>query len=103
MTEQNDCLTESGKGQAERLGKDWRDVHIDVLYSSTLQRAHNTALRIAKHNRDATLEVITDDQYVEKKQGQGVIDALRDGDRTRATALYTGLLPGQSGITPRDY
>ena len=102
MTEENDSLTAAGKGQAERLGKDWRDVHIDVL-SSILQRAHHTALQIAKHNRDATLEVITDDKYVEKKQGQGVIDALRAWDQQRATSLYTGLLPGQSGITPRDY
>ena len=102
MTEEQDYLTEYGREQAERLGKDWRDVHIDVLHASTLQRAHDTALPIAKHNHNATLEVITDDRYVERKMGQAVIDALHAGDSERAT-LYTGLSPGQSGTTPRGY
>jgi len=103
MTEENDHLTSHGRGQAQRLGKDWEDVRIDVLHASTLQRAHHTALQIAKHHRDATLEVITDDRYVERKTGQAVIDALRAVNQQRAATLYTGLSPSQSGTTPRDY
>jgi probable phosphoglycerate mutase len=103
MTDEQDYLTEYGRGQAERLGKDWRDVHIDVLHASTLQRAHDTALQIAKHNHNATLEVITDVRYVERKMGQAVLDAIHAGNTERASDLYTGLSRGQSGTTPRGY
>jgi probable phosphoglycerate mutase len=102
-TDERDTLTEYGRQQAERLGKEWRDVHIDVLHSSTLQRAHDTALQIAKHNHNATLEVVTDDQYVERKMGQAVIDAINEGRIERASDLYTGLWRGSSGVTPRGY
>jgi Histidine phosphatase superfamily (branch 1) len=54
MTEENDHLTQHGRGQAERLGRDWKDVRIDVL-ASTLQRAHRTALEIAKYHCDDIL------------------------------------------------
>jgi broad specificity phosphatase PhoE len=68
-----------------------------------LQRAHHTALEIVKYHSDDTLEVITDDRYVERKPGSAVADAIRAGNRVQATALYNGLSPGQSGTTPRDY
>jgi broad specificity phosphatase PhoE len=103
MTDEQDYLTEYGRGQAERLGKDWRDVYIDVLHASTLQRAHATALQIAKHNHNATIEVITDARYVEREMGQAVIDAIRAGYTERASDLYTGLSRGQSGTTPCGY
>src|ERR1700677_5003616 len=103
MTDEQDYLTEYGRGQAECLRKDWRDVHIDVLHASTLQRAHATALQIAKHNHNATLEVITNDRYVERKMGQAVIDAIRAGYTERASDLYSGLSRGESGTTPRGY
>ena len=79
MTDEQDYLTEYGRGQAERLGKDWRDVHIDAVHASTLQRAHDTALQIAKHNHNANLKVITKHIYVERKMGQAVIDAILAG------------------------
>ncbi|KIM85988.1 hypothetical protein PILCRDRAFT_816529, partial [Piloderma croceum F 1598] len=103
MTEENDHLTQYGREQAERLGKDWKDVRIDVLRASTLQRAHHTALEIAKYHCDDTLEVITKKGYVERKPGSAVTDALRAGNQERAATLYNGLSPGQSGPTPRDY
>jgi len=101
--EENDHLTDYGRGQAERLGKDWRDVHIDALRTSPLKRAYETALAIAKHNQDTTLEVIQNDKYVERKPGQEVIDALRYGYDERAVTLFTGVPFGRSGETPRDY
>jgi probable phosphoglycerate mutase len=101
--EENDHLTDYGRDQAERLGKDWRDVHIDVLLTSTLKRAYETALVIAKHNQDATLEAVQNDRYVERKPGQEVIDAIRAGYEERAATLYTGIPSGQSGVTPRHY
>ncbi|KIM90661.1 hypothetical protein PILCRDRAFT_811113 [Piloderma croceum F 1598] len=64
-----DSLTEYGREQAERLGNNWKDVHIDALHASTMQRAHDTALRIAKHNHDTTLKVTTDDRYEEWNRG----------------------------------
>ena len=103
VTDEKDLLTEYGREQAESLGKNWKDVHIDVLRSSTLQRAHDTALQIAKHNHNATLEVKADSIYVERKQGQAVIDALKAWNPERASDLYTGLSRYESGITRRVY
>jgi probable phosphoglycerate mutase len=68
-----------------------------------LKRAHLTALQIAKHNHDATLEVTTDDTYVERRMGQAVIDALYAGRIATAMTLYRGLSPDQSGVIPRDH
>ena len=101
--EENDHLTNDGRGQVERLGKDWRDVHIDALHTSTLERAYETALAIAKHNQDANLEVIQNDIYVERKTGQAVIDAIRGGYKERAATLYSGIPSGRNGVTPRGY
>jgi broad specificity phosphatase PhoE len=103
VTEKNDSLTRRGMEQAEQLGNDWKDVRIDVLQSSTLQRAHLTALGIARHNHDTTLEVATDDIYVERRMGQAVIDALYAGDGTKAMKLLNGSSPGQDMIILRDH
>ena len=51
-------LTNLGNEEAECLGKNWSDVHIDALHTSTLECAYDTALAIAKHNKDTNLEVI---------------------------------------------
>jgi broad specificity phosphatase PhoE len=103
VTDEDDSLTEYGRQQAERLGNDWKNVHIDALHASTLQRAYDTALQIAKHNRDANLEFTTNGIYVERKMSQAVIDAIRAGHTERAATMYTGLRRGQSGTTPRNY
>jgi len=103
VTEKDNSLTSNGMEQAKRLGNDWKDVRIDALQSSTLQRAHLTALEIARHNHDATLKVATDDIYVERRMGQAVIDAIYAGDRTKAMKLLNGFSPGQQVIIPRDH
>ena len=101
--EGDDHLTNLGKEQAERLGKNWSDVHIDPLHTSTLERAYDTALAIAKHNKDTNLKVIQKEIYVERKSGQAVIDAVCAGCMEQAETLYYGIPSGGSGATPRDY
>ena len=83
MADEDDPLTERGRKQAEHLGKDWKDVHIDVLYSSTLQRAHDTALQISTQNH-ACPEVEKSPLFVERKMGQAVIEWALAGNLERA-------------------
>ena len=92
-----------GKEQAERLGKNWSDVHIDALHTSTLEHAYDTALAIAKHNKDTNLKVIQKEIYVERKSGQAVIDAVHAGHMEQAETLYYSIPSGRSGATPRNY
>lgn len=103
VTEKDDSLTKGGRRQAEQLGNNWKHVNIDALLSSTLQRAHLTALQIIEHNDDTTLKVTTDDRYIERRMGQAVVDALRTGYPTIAMSLCSGLSPDQSGSISRDY
>jgi broad specificity phosphatase PhoE len=102
ICDENDPLTEVGKRQAERLGNDWKDVHIDGLYSSTLDRAYDTACQIRTQN-PASPEVIKSPLLVERKMGQEVIELGRAGHSESAGILYTGIGRYQSGPTPRGY
>ena len=101
--DEDNHLTDRGREQVERLGQNWKDVHIDALHSSSLERAYETARAIAKHNKDPNLEVEPNDRYIERKMGEAVINAIRTRDLERATTLYTGIRYGFSGVTPRDY
>jgi broad specificity phosphatase PhoE len=103
VTEKDNFLTGRSMEQAEQLGNDWKDVHIDALQFSTLQCAHLTALEIARHNHDATLKVATDDIYIERRMGQAVIDALYAGDLTKAMTLQNGFSPDQEVLIPCDH
>ena len=87
---EDDTLTNMGRRQIERLGENWSDVHINALHSSTLEHAYETALAIAKHNKDTDLEVMQKEIYVERKPGQAVSDAIRAGFVERAARLYYG-------------
>ncbi|MCQ2218337.1 MAG: histidine phosphatase family protein [Paludibacteraceae bacterium] len=58
----NSNLTPLGIKQAEALGKRLKDEHIDVIYTSPLQRAYDTA-ELIKGNRD--IEIITRDGLME--------------------------------------
>ena len=102
-SEGDNHLTNLGNEEAECLGKNWSDVHIDVLHTSTLECAYDTALAIAKHNKDTNLEVIWKEIYVERKSGQVVIDAVCAGRMEQAETLYYGIPSGRSGTTPHDY
>jgi len=99
----DDPLTEYGKQQIEHLGHDWKDVHIDAIYSSTFQSAYYSALQIAKHNHDPTLEATKSPLLDDRRKGQAVINALLTGNSESAATLYMRLKPGQNGATPRDY
>jgi broad specificity phosphatase PhoE len=50
IKDDDDPLTSYGRIQAEALGEQWSNVHIDCLYSSDLSRALDTAREISKHN-----------------------------------------------------
>ena len=81
-------LTNLGKEQAEHLGKNWSDVHINALHTSTLECTYDTALAIAKNNKDTNLKVlIWKEIYVKRKLGQVVINAVRAGCMEQAETL----------------
>ena len=96
-------LTNLGKEQAEHLGKNWSDIHINALHTSTLECTYDTALAIAKNNKDTNLKVIQKEIYVKRKLGQVVIDAVRAECMEQAETLYYSILSGRSGVTPCDY
>ena len=52
---EKDCLTELGHNQAEAAAKRLESVHFDKLFSSSMGRAYETALHIAK-NRESEVE-----------------------------------------------
>lgn len=68
---QNSPLTELGKKQALWLGERIKDLEIDVIYSSPLGRAYNTA-ELIRGNRD--IEIIIHDDLKEMKMG--IIEGL---------------------------
>ncbi|KIM90368.1 hypothetical protein PILCRDRAFT_1681 [Piloderma croceum F 1598] len=96
-------LTAYGRQQAEGLGHDWKDVHIDALYSSTSPCAYDTALQIAEHNHDTTLKAAKGSLFDNRRMGQQVIAAIHAGDTELAANLYMGLRPSENGATPRHY
>ncbi len=52
-------LSERGQQQARALGESLANVHLDAVFSSGLQRAHDTAKAILEHH-DVDLQVIED-------------------------------------------
>jgi len=99
----DDPLTSYGRLQAEQLGREWKNVHIDALYSSTLERARDTALQISTQSQvhiEPRLEVNQDPFFVERKAGDAVNELARCGRMEAAGDLYMGV---RTGVTPRDY
>ncbi|MEE1541372.1 MAG: histidine phosphatase family protein, partial [Paludibacteraceae bacterium] len=62
----NSNLTELGVSQAKALGKRLEDIDIDIIYSSSCQRALDTAMH-ARGNRD--LQIIAEDDLREINLG----------------------------------
>ena len=60
-------LSEEGRQMAENAYKEYKDVHIDVCYSSPLSRAKETANIVLK---DRNIPIITDDRLVEMSFGE---------------------------------
>jgi len=48
----NSPLTENGREQVRLLGERFRDIEVDIIYSSDLRRAHHTALGISRAKND---------------------------------------------------
>ncbi len=59
-------LNENGKELAIITGQNLADTHIDIIFSSPLKRAHETA-KLIKNNRD--IEIIVDDRLRELNFG----------------------------------
>jgi len=59
-------LNDTGRRQAERLGRVMADARLDAVYSSDLERAHDTARALARH---AKLPVRTDTSLRERAFG----------------------------------
>lgn len=63
----NSPLTKQGIERAEELRDRLKDIEIDIIYSSPIERALNTA-NILKGNK--SVEVVTDDNFVEMSFGE---------------------------------
>jgi len=101
----NSVLSERGRAQARAVGERMRNERFDVLYSSDLQRAHDTAKAIA----DATGRTIVLDARL-RERAFGVFEGLlHDEIKTRYPEEYARYrtrdpdytAPG--GETPRQF
>jgi broad specificity phosphatase PhoE len=66
-----DPLTETGRLQADSLGRDWAGTHIDHLLSSSRQRARDTAKALSSHN-EGHPEIDIHLRLVERRYGARV-------------------------------
>lgn len=54
-------LSYKGKMQADRIGKMMSDIYLDIIFSSPLQRAKDTAIKIKEnHNKKLEMEIVND-------------------------------------------
>jgi len=81
-------LTETGRSQADSLGRVWSDTRIDCLLSSPLQRAHDTAKALAGHN-EGHPEIVVHPDLVERRYG-GKVYRLMQWNRSAAREELTG-------------
>ena len=80
-------LTQDGVEQARALGERFRNVHFDVIYSSDLSRARNTARAIARHH---DMEPIIDPNL--RERGYGEMEGLAYGEaRSRFPEVFSQL------------
>jgi broad specificity phosphatase PhoE len=84
-----DPLTEYGRIEAERLGKEWIDVRIDHLLSSPFERACDTAKALSEQNKSHP-EVDTSELLIERKYGSVVPRLMRLGHKEEAAEVLRG-------------
>ncbi|MBQ2679368.1 MAG: histidine phosphatase family protein [Firmicutes bacterium] len=60
-------LSEEGRNQARLLADEFEKTHIDVIYSSPLQRAYDTAKEIASRKG---IDIIVEDSFIEIDYGE---------------------------------
>lgn len=63
----NEPLNETGKKEAKDVSKKLKDTHIDLIISSPLDRAKETALEI---NKNKDVDIIYDDRIIERDFGE---------------------------------
>ncbi|PBK70087.1 PGAM-domain-containing protein [Armillaria solidipes] len=86
-----DPLTDSGRCQAERLGKELSSTHIDHLASSPYLRALDTASAIGRNNIERPdLKPEEDELIIEQDHGPQVDAARRSGNESLEYQLRTG-------------
>ena len=59
-------ISEKGSRQLEKLSERFKNINVDVIYSSPLKRAYKTALACTKYNN---LTIITDNELAELNGG----------------------------------
>jgi broad specificity phosphatase PhoE len=99
---EQDELSSKGHVQAENLGKDWANIRIDHLYSSTLERAVGTAHEIAKYNK-GTLEIEQSEQLIEQHFGTTALQYAREGKISHWFEEVTGTNSLFGGAVDPDY
>jgi probable phosphoglycerate mutase len=60
-------LTDEGVNQAQKIAKFLKPMNISHIYSSPIERAHNTAKIVAEHN---STEITIDDRLIELDMGK---------------------------------
>jgi hypothetical protein len=95
-----DFLTEQGQSEANSLGLEWANVHIDHLYSSTFERAVQTAKAISAQNVSHP-EIEQTKKIVEHYWGQTAIDYSKRGAHDLVRQALSGKWGG--GTPERDY
>ncbi|PBK92132.1 PGAM-domain-containing protein [Armillaria gallica] len=87
----DDPLTDSGRCQAEQLGKELSSTHIDHLVSSPYLRALDTARAIGRNNIERPdLEPVEEELIIEQDHGPQVDAARRSGNEYLEYQLRTG-------------
>jgi hypothetical protein len=97
-------LSFRGRHQAEKLGKEWANLRIDHLYSSTLERALDTAREIHKYNKYTT-EIEQSEQLIERYMGTTFLQYAKEGNQYALFKEAMGYAMGRcpaSGL-PRDH
>ncbi len=90
-------LNKAGVGQAERLARRLADEKIDIIYSSPLSRALDTAKIVQRYHPDA--RIIIDDDLIEICLGES--EGQKLGSEWKDELLYGApIRPG--GESPRD-
>ncbi len=78
--QQDFSLNENGKGEAKYVGEKLKDLHFDLIYSSTLLRAKETAL-IIKKEAGFNIDIEYDKRLIERNfgelEGKKVIDVFK--------------------------
>lgn len=77
---ENTILTDKGRKQATMLAKRFESIQIDLIITSTLERAIETGKIIGDH---LNLRTITSDLFVEKRSPSELVGLEKSGDKLK--------------------